>query len=219
MKALLVGASGLVGSETLKLLSNDESITKVVSLGRSKEGEEGKVQHLKIDFDNLAHTPLNGDFDLAFCCLGTIIKTAGSQQNFKKVDLDYVLAFADLAKAKNVKTFAVVSAMGANKNSSFFYNRVKGEMEDKIEEKAFYGTVIMRPSLLLGKRKEFRFGEKIGELLLTLFWPIMIGSWRSYTAIKATNVTYTMVSSSKKQPKGIRIFKSAQIRTYAKKQL
>ena len=219
MKALIVGASGLVGSETLKLLNNDESITKVVSLGRSKEGQEGKVQHLKVDFENLAETPLEEDFDLAFCCLGITIKKAGSQENFKKVDLDYVLTFADLAKSKNVKTFAVVSAMGADIKSSFFYNRVKGEMEQNIAEKGFYGTVILRPSLLLGKRKEFRFGEKTGELLLTIFRPIMIGSWRSYTAIKATDVTYTMVSSSKKQPKGIRIFKSAQIRAYAKNQL
>ena len=156
---------------------------------------------------------------MAFCCLGTTIKKAGSQENFKKVDLDYFLTFADLTKSKNAKTFAVVSAMGAEINSSFFYNRVKGEMEQNIAEKGFYGTVILRPSLLLGKRREFRFGEKIGELLLIILRPIMIGSWRSYTAIKATDVTYAMVSSSKKQPKGIRIFKSAQIRTYAKKQL
>ena len=125
-----------------------------------------------------------------FCCLGTTIKTAGSKEAFRKVDLDYVVNVAKAAKENGVNHFAVVSAMGADKNSNIFYNKTKGEMEDAIKTIGFNSTYIIRPSLLLGDRKEFRFGELLGKfIMITLSFLIP----KKYRAIYDVQVALAMI--------------------------
>jgi len=214
MKALIVGATGLIGQQVLEILQNDVEIEKIVSLNRSKDAVEGKVTYQKIDFDQLLEIKLTEDFDFAFCCLGTTIKIAKTKENFKKVDYQYVVNFAEFSKKSGVKSFSVISAMGADAKSSIFYNKVKGEMETALQKVGIRGLLILRPSLLLGNRKEFRFGEKIGEFFMMLIKPILIGSWRHYAAVKSKFVAQTMVHATKKHPFGTRIFSSAEFKLY-----
>ena len=216
MKALIVGATGLIGKQVLELLNNDPEIEKVVSLNRNKEAVGGKINHQKIDFDHLKEVELKEEYDLAFCCLGTTIKIAKTKENFKKVDYQYVVDFAELAKENGVKSYSVISAMGANAKSGIFYNKVKGEMEEALQKVGIKGLLILRPSLLLGDRKESRFGEKVGEVVMFLLKPFFIGSWRNYAAVKSEYVAKTMVHATKAQPFGLRLFSSAEFKLYTK---
>jgi uncharacterized protein YbjT (DUF2867 family) len=215
MKALIVGATGLIGKQVLEILRNDPEIESVTSLNRKKDETEGKVSHKKIDFDNLNQLDFTQQFDIAFCCLGTTIKIAKTKENFKKVDYQYVVDFAELAKENGVKSFSVISAMGANAKSSIFYNKVKGEMEEALQKVGIKGLLVLRPSLLLGDRKESRFGEKVGEVVMWLLKPIFIGSWRNYAAVQSKHVAQTMVHATKTQPVGLRLFSSAEFKLYA----
>jgi uncharacterized protein YbjT (DUF2867 family) len=126
-----------------------------------------------------------------------------------------VVDFAELAKENGVKSFSVISAMGANAKSSIFYNKVKGEMEEALQKVGIKGLLVLRPSLLLGDRKESRFGEKVGEVVMWLLKPIFIGSWRNYAAVQSKHVAQTMVHATKTQPVGLRLFSSAEFKLYA----
>ena len=216
MKALIVGASGLIGKQVLEILRNDPEIESVTSLNRKKDETEGKVSHKKIDFNNLNKLEFTQQFDIAFCCLGTTIKIAKTKENFKKVDYQYLIDFAELAKENGVKSYSVISAMGANAKSGIFYNKVKGEMEEALQKIGLKGLLILRPSLLLGDRKESRFGEKVGEVVMFLLKPFFIGSWRNYAAVKSEYVAKTMVHATKAQPVGLRLFSSAEFKLYTK---
>ena len=161
MIAIIVGASGLVGSNLLNQLLKDSSIEKVISYSRrSLEIKDPKLtqilgsslEELKSHSDELAG-------DLYFCCLGTTIKKAGAKENFKKVDLDAVIKFAEIAKKNNAKSFVVISSMGADSNSMFFYNKTKGQMEEAISSLGLSSLAIYRPALLIGKRIEKRVAE------------------------------------------------------------
>ena len=104
--------------------------------------------------------------ELYFCCLGTTIKTAGSKENFEKVDHTAIVAFAKVAKAHDAKSFTLVSAMGANASSKFFYNQVKGRTENDVKALGLRSLIIFRPALLVGPRSEFRLGESIATKIL-----------------------------------------------------
>lgn len=217
MKAIVVGGTGLVGSHLLSQLAKKSQFQAVMSLQRSqKVGFPETIKQLEIDFEKLEQEAPEGPFDAAFCCLGTTIKKAGSKSAFEKVDYEYVMRFAKWAKQNGVRHFAVVSALGANENSSFFYSRVKGKVEQELEALNFHSLGIFQPSLLLGKRKEFRFGEKVGEFFIQLLRPLLIGPLRKYRAIKAKTVAKAMVNYTLRNPQGLRIYPSDQIRILAK---
>ena len=159
----VVGATGLVGRETVRVLL--ESGDRVVAWVRRASGLQhpGLVERV-IDFEQLdaAFVPEPGERpDVAVCCLGTTIKQAGSQDRFRRVDHDYVLAFARAAHQAGASTFAVVTALGADAKSLVFYNRVKGEVEQALAGIGFESLVIARPSLLLGEREQARLGERL----------------------------------------------------------
>ena len=127
--ALIAGATGLVGSYLLRMLLQSDRYSKVIAVVRKPiEIKDTKLEQKVIDFDKLAVTPgLTAD-DI-FCCLGTTMKKAGSKEKFYKVDYTYVVELAKVTSRQFASQFLVVSAMGTDKNSRFFYNRVKGEME------------------------------------------------------------------------------------------
>lgn len=162
----VVGATGLTGRETLVQLLASPDVARVVAWVRRPTGiKDPKLVERIVDFERLeaafAPAGANDGLDAAVCCLGTTIKTAGSKERFRRVDHDYVLAFARAAKMAGARTFAVVTALGSDPDSAFFYNRVKGEVEDDLASLAFESLVIARPSLLLGERAESRLGERL----------------------------------------------------------
>jgi len=213
--ALLVGATGLVGGHCLDLLLEDETYEKVIVLSRrSLQREHPKLQERTVNFDDLVREKDWTNADHIFCCLGTTIKKAGSQEAFSKVDFHYPHEIARLASQSGAEQFLLVSAMGADVNSKIFYNRVKGEVERAISELPFYGIQIFRPSLLLGNRQEFRFGEKIAKLLMPAFSFLLAGGLRKYRPIAAETVAVAMVETAKLNLKGINVFESNQIQFF-----
>ncbi|WPU64108.1 NAD(P)H-binding protein [Peredibacter starrii] len=163
MIAVICGATGLVGSHLIHKLLDDSRIKEVVSVSRSSlRITSSKLKEVICsDFKDLSIKAHELKGDIYFCCLGTTIKTAGSQEKFRAVDYNAVLEFGKIAKSHDAKSFVVISAEGANARSKIFYSRVKGEVEEALKNLNLNHLVIMRPSLLMGERKEFRLGEKI----------------------------------------------------------
>lgn len=168
--ALVAGATGLVGRELVDALLADSSVGAVHALVRKRNAEldkrAGVTQHVVDYAQPIAGLPPADD---AFCCLGTTIKVAGSQQAFRAVDFDAALAFARAARAAGATRLGVVSALGADASSRVFYNRVKGELEQAVRTLGFDAVLLARPSLLLGDRaalgQPLRTGERIGAAL------------------------------------------------------
>lgn len=192
--AIVIGGTGLVGTSLLEQLVSDERYSEIVAIGRRKPSVESE----KITFiENALEKPktvsehLFGD-DL-FICIGTTIKTAGSQENFKFVDYTIPKKVAKHARKNGVKNIAVVSSVGANRKSNNFYLKTKGKMEEAITAEAFRHTVILRPSLLLGKRHEFRFGERFAQITAPLLKLFLVGSLSKYRPIKASDVAKGLI--------------------------
>jgi uncharacterized protein YbjT (DUF2867 family) len=208
MEAIVVGSTGLIGSELLKLLENDQSFSKVTALVRKKTTAfTTKVNEVMVDFGSLP-VDLFENQDVVFCCLGTTIKKAGSKEAFRKVDFEYPLLTAKIAKEKGVEKFAIVTAMGANGQSRIFYNNVKGDTENALKNINFKSLGIFRPSMLLGDRAEARTGERIGQTIMKLFsWAIP----KNYKAIQAKSVAVAMVNFAKEKQKGNSIILSGEM--------
>ena len=157
------------------------------------DGKYLNVENHEIDFDRLeeyAHL-IKGD-DL-FICLGTTIKKAGSVKKMEEIDRDLPVKIARIACENGIRRIAVVSSLGANPSSGNFYQRIKGEMEQGIREIPFDRIVIARPSILLGKRKEFRFGELVGRLVIRVIGFLFAGPLRKYRGIEAGRVATALV--------------------------
>ena len=162
-----------------------------------------------MDFDKLAKRPPPRDVDAVVCALGTTIKVAGSQEAFRRVDYDYPLALARLGLAAGAKQFVLVSALGANAKSPVFYNRVKGELEDAVRSLGYASVAIVRPSLLLGARREFRLGEEIAKR----FGFLAPGKYRP---VEARAVANALVTAVREQQPGVRVIESDEIRELAR---
>jgi uncharacterized protein YbjT (DUF2867 family) len=209
----LAGGSGLVGGEALRMLLADASVAHVVAiLRRPLEGSiagDPKLEQHVVDFDKLAKRPPPRDVDAVVCALGTTIKVAGSQEAFRRVDYDYPLALARLGLAAGAKQFVLVSALGANAKSPVFYNRVKGELEDAVRSLGYASVAIVRPSLLLGARREFRLGEEIAKR----FGFLAPGKYRP---VEARAVANALVTAVREQQPGVRVIESDEIRELAR---
>lgn len=191
--ALVVGASSLVGKELVNLLIASYDYEKIIVWVRKPLGiRHSKLQERQINFDLLDTSELDESVDHLYCCLGTTIKKAGTQEAFKTVDFGYPLILAEKAKKAYVPQFIVISAMGASANSTSFFSRTKGEMEAALLALNLPGLHIVRPSLLLGKRKEFRMGEQLAILLTSLIPFLFIGGFKKYKPIPAKAVAYAM---------------------------
>lgn len=222
MTAIVAGGTGLVGRELIKQLLEDQAYTKVIALVRKNmqishlRGNEKLVQ-IVTDFNNLEVVIEQSDMEHAhvFCTLGTTIKKAGSQEQFRKVDLDYPMKLGQLASEADA--FAIVTAMGANRKSSIFYNRVKGEVEEGLRELKLHALYMLRPSLILGDRDETRLGEKIGSVVSRAISRLMIGGLRTYRPIHAKTIATGLIKSAKSGQIGTHVLLSAQIAELASK--
>lgn len=210
--ALLVGATGLVGGELLALLLDHNGYDKVkVFTRKTLKTNHPKLEQIIVDFDNLQPNKEHFNVSDVYCCLGTTIKKAGSQSAFRKVDYEYPVVLAKLAVESNVERFLIITAMGADKLSKVFYNRVKGEVEEVLRNSGIATLHIFRPSLLLGERQEFRLGEKLAIILSPFLSLAMVGGLRKYKPIQAKNVARAMFIAGQTQNTGIFIYPSDEI--------
>ncbi len=211
MRAWIAGATGLTGAALLDALLREPQIDRVVAfVRRPLSMVDHKLTEASADFEHLREgNP--GFVDVAFCCLGTTIKTAGSEAAFRQVDYDYVLAFATAAKAHGARHFGVVSSMGADVTSRVFYNRVKGETERDLRPISFSSLAIYRPSILVGNRQEQRSAERIGIILLQAAAPLMLGPLEKYRPIRVTTVARAMLRQSLKGETGTKVYESSVI--------
>ena len=201
----------MVGRHCLDLLARDPAFSRVVVLARRKfaEATAPRVEAHIVDFEHLSERPDLFRVDQVICALGTTIKAVGgSQAKFRAVDYEMPLAAATIACAQGAHHFLLVSSLGANARSRIFYNRVKGELEDALRTVGFRSLTIVRPSLLLGQRPEFRLGEEIGKRLA---W-IVPGKYRP---IHARAVAAVLVRSAKEDIPGMRIIESDNLRSMA----
>lgn len=207
----VLGATGLVGRHCLDLLARDPAFSRVVVVARRKfaEATAPRVEAHIVDFERLSERPDLFRVDQVICALGTTIKAVGgSKAKFRAVDYELPLGAAKLAARQGVRHFLLVSSLGARSDSRVFYSRVKGELEDALRSLAFRSLTIVRPSLLLGERGEFRLGEEIGKRFA---W-IVPGK---YKPIHARDVAAVLVRSAKEDVPGMRIIESDRIRELA----
>ena len=206
---LVAGGTGLVGSELVRLLAQDETVSEVRVLTRRTLPAALRQQRITELIGDFEHLPKKlewfHDVDIVFSALGTTIKKAGSQAAFRKVDFDYPLALAKAARAAHARHFLFVSALGANALSPFFYNRVKGELEEAILALGYPFVTIARPSLLLGKRQEHRFGE---ELAKKLSW-LLPSPW---AGVQAAQVAAALVRAGHENRPGVRVLSNREMR-------
>jgi uncharacterized protein YbjT (DUF2867 family) len=205
---LLLGATGLVGGECLKLLATAAAFLRVVVLTRKplQALSSPRIESHQINFDDPASFRTYLNVDTVICALGTTIKKAGSQDAFRKVDYEYPLMFAKLALEAGARHFLLVSSAGANPQSRVFYSRVKGEIEAAVSNLGYPALSIFRPSLLLGHRTEFRLGELIGQKIVG---PLGFLMSRSVRPIHASQVAAAIVKAAHSDTSGVRLLSNA----------
>ncbi|HTJ23073.1 MAG TPA: NAD(P)H-binding protein [Gemmatimonadaceae bacterium] len=207
---LVIGATGLVGREIVRLLCADPGVERIVAVTRRPFVglEDPKLQTKVVDFDALESAAESFAVDQIFCALGTTIKQAGSEPAFRRVDLEYPLTAARLGVEHGANHFLLVSAVGASASSRVFYNRVKGELEDALRTLPYNSITIARPSLLLGNREEHRLGEEIGK---RVGW-LAVGRYRP---VEASAVALALVLAARENRPGMHIIESEDIRRLA----
>jgi uncharacterized protein YbjT (DUF2867 family) len=207
--ALLAGATGLVGSALLPILLASERYDKVIVVGRRPVAvQHPKLTQVVTDLSELEAERLRLIADDVYCCLGTTMQQAGSKEAFYEVDFLYVVKLAAVTAANFAAQFLVVSALGADAESMFYYNKVKGEMEAAVRQTPFRAIHIFRPSLLLGERAAPRLGERFGAVLLALARPLLRGGWRKYRPVTAGAVAQAMLRVAEDQGSGTQIHSS-----------
>ena len=195
--ALLFGASGLVGSHLLNQLIKDTNYSKIKLFVRSvTEIIDPKVEIIKIDFNNLQNHKEDVKGDDCFFCIGTTKKNSSDKDEYRRVELDIPKEIAKIAKLNLVNSFIFVSAIYANPNSSGDYVRFKGLVEEELKRLNFPKLALMRPSFLMGDRKEKRVGEKIGIFVFKLLSPLLLGPLKKMRPINAETVAKAMIRAA-----------------------
>lgn len=209
MQVVIIGASGATGSELMKILIADQQTTKIVALVRRALGiRSDKVEEYIINFDSPHEWEQLVQGDVAFSCLGTTIKKAGSKEIQYKIDYQYQLSFAQAASKNNVSTFILISAFSANSGSRFFYPRMKGELEDAIETLPFKNYLFFRPGLL-SRPDSDRTSEKTSEYILAFF--NKLGLLKNYKPLNVKALAQLMFQYAKQANRGKIIIEADQI--------
>jgi uncharacterized protein YbjT (DUF2867 family) len=214
--AVLLGATGLVGGHALRLLAHDGRWDRVVTLDR-RPLATASARHAPhvVDVGRLAeHADLLAGDDL-FCCLGTTMKQAGSEEAFRRVDLEIPAEAARLAHGRGAGQMLLVSALGADPNSRIFYNRTKGEAEAAVRAVGFESVGLFRPSLLTGDRDEGRPGEQAAAVALRVVSPLLLGPLSSLRPTPAEAVARALVAVAAERPAGVRVYGPGEIKARA----
>jgi uncharacterized protein YbjT (DUF2867 family) len=216
--ALLAGATGLVGGLLLEALLDAGDFSRVVAVTRRPLAREHpRLANRTVQFDKIATQLTGSACDAAFCCLGTTIATAGSEEAFRRVDLDYVLGVARVAQAGKALRFIVISSAGANAHSRNFYLRTKGEMEEALVQMGFAALHILQPGVLLGWRREMRPLELAARVLMPLVNPLLLGSYAVYRGISARTVAFAMLGAARSGRRGTQRYSYPDILALAQK--
>ncbi|MCK6616570.1 MAG: oxidoreductase [Cyclobacteriaceae bacterium] len=210
--ALVAGSTGLVGKQVLELLLKDDRYGQVKAISRTPlPVNHPKLQNLVLDFDRLSENYQVLKADDVFCCLGTTIRKAGSERAFRKVDFEYPVELAKLTRNQGAQTYLLITALGADKHSRIFYNKVKGEVEEAVKAIGFTSLHIFRPSLLIGPRQENRAGEDAAKIFYKLLgWIIPI----KYKAIEAAKVARAMIAFAGSEKPGVFIHESKELQLF-----
>ncbi len=192
--ALVLGATGLVGEQCLHRLVSSPIYDKVMVLARREpEFQHPKLESLIVNFDKLEDYKDRLKCNDVYCAMGTTIGKAGSQKAFRQVDYEYPLKVAELALQNGAKRFLLVSSLGADAHSSVFYSRTKGELEEALRKLGFETLIILRPSILLGNRKEKRRGEELGRFVAEHFSFLFAGPLKKYRGTPVDMLARVMV--------------------------
>ncbi|EHQ27333.1 NAD-dependent epimerase/dehydratase family protein [Mucilaginibacter paludis] len=215
-KAVIVGASGLIGGELLNILLQNTDYQEVISISRKELPiNHTKLVQLVISFDELDKWSASINGHVLFCCLGTTAKKTPDLIEYRKIDHDHPVKLAQLAHLNGIKQYHLVSALGANANSAGFYLKTKGETERDIEKIPFKTVQIYQPSLLTGNRQEKRLMERIAIAAMKVIDPLLIGGLSKYRSIPAITVARAMFKQSLKNEVGIFIHPSDKIKQLA----
>lgn len=206
MKIMIVGATGLVGGHVLDLALAADAVEQVVAPARRALPPHPKLVAPQVDFDALPADAEWWQVDAVICALGTTIRTAGSRAAFTRVDHDYPLQVARLARNGGARTFVLNSALGADAQSRVFYNRTKGELERDLKTVGFESLTFVRPGLIGGERAEFRLGERALGAVLTAVGPILPKGWRINPA---RNIAKAMLDAALAARPGVQVVSSA----------
>lgn len=208
---VLMGATGLVGGHCLAKLLGDGSFSPVNLVSRRRHPSAAgvsKVHEFLVDFEALERCAEAFAAEVAICALGTTIRKAGSREAFRRVDFEYSLTGARLAKAGGARHFVLISAAGADPRSRIFYSRAKGELEEALKGLGFESLTILRPSFLTGDRAEFRLGE---SLALALIRPLSFLIPGRYRPVPAKAVAEYAVAAAREGRPGVKVVESDEI--------
>ena len=193
--AIILGATGLTGSIVLDKLLKDNRYKTIKLFSRKKlDGLPSKVIQHTGNLLELDRFKTDFVADEVYCCIGTTAKKTPNKIIYKAIDFGIPVAAAKLSKENKINTFLVVSALGANADSSIFYNKTKGEMEQAVLSEKIERTYILQPSIIGGNRKEQRIGEKIGLVLFKIFQPLFFGKLKKYKITEAEHIAQTMIN-------------------------
>lgn len=214
--ALIFGASGLVGGYCLDFLLGHAAYHRVIAFVRKPlDKEHERLKQVIVDFDHIDQLAAQLKGDDLFLCLGTTMAKAGSREAFYKVDFKYSYKVARIAAQQGVNQLSLVSAVGADKDSLFFYNRVKGELEEAIKELPFWAVHIFQPSVLLGERNENRWGEELAGKIGKVIDNFTGGLLSKYRPVEADVVAQAMVNAAQQISKGVHIYPSNYLQNLA----
>jgi uncharacterized protein YbjT (DUF2867 family) len=198
-KAVIIGATGLTGNLLLEMLLEGQEFSEVIAIVRKKGKQTNqKLTWIENTLENISSIPLPEHAHL-FCCLGTTMKKAGSKAQFEHVDYHLPLQFAERGKILNAKHLCIITALGSNEKSIFYYNKVKGKLEKELNKIKQFPIAIVRPSLILGDRKEKRLGEDLAKL----FNPLLQLLMPKNRAIEAKIIAKAMLQLSIKNKSGV----------------
>ena len=209
--ALIFGSSGLIGNQLLELLVNNDKYSKIKLFVRSEtSNSNSKIEIIKTDFNNLENHKDTMVGDDCFFCIGTTRKNTPDKNEYIKVEYNIPVEVAKIAKENSINSFTYISSMGANPSASGLYLKNKGQAEEALKKLNFPKLSIMRPSILLGNRRENRIGEKIVIFVMKIFSPLFAGKMKKYKPIKVENVAKAMINITENNYQQI-IFESDKI--------
>ena len=192
--ALIFGSSGLVGSKLLELIINNNKYSRIKLFIRSEiYSSNSKIEIIKTDFNNLENYKESIIGDDCFFCIGTTRKNTPDKNEYIRIEYNLPLEVAKIAKKNLIKSFTYISSLGANPNAANLYLKNKGKTEEALKKLNFPKLSIIRPSILLGNRKENRIGEKIGIFVMKSLSPLFLGKIKKYKPIKVENVARAMI--------------------------
>ncbi len=215
-KAIIIGASGLIGSKLLAILCTQPDYNEILVIARKKiRTSNTKITQLAIDFEYLDHYTNLIHGDVVFCCMGTTKSQTPNLAAYRKIDHDYPVRLAEIALKNGINEYHFISAIGANSESSNFYTKMKGDTEDDLKKIGLKSLHIYEPSLLIGRRKKSRPVERMATFIMKIIGPLLIGRLKKYRAIQASDVAKAMYKQSLKNKRGVFIYASDKIKQKA----